>query len=335
MATKPNRLSVRPYQLLCTVCRLGSGGKDAYSHPERLDQILAAVRNDPNVPVTLRCNVDTVYSYQNPGREFDTPEGELFNDKRDLDIVQRLGLVPGDTRPALEMFNRLFKDIPSCRGICGYDQVTSAEWRGCRLAASGNYERGHAMGVGAVIPPRNAGEKAQVKTESCKRMYEAGMLEIRPHHLMCMSCFHGGRDKIAPIQEDNLFEAIDIIRKNPRIPVRLVPGPCMVCPPCSKYQASTNWCIGGIGAGLRDQKKDLDVLQRLGLKFGDVLPACELYQRLYDRIHSTRQICGYDDGVVRGQEWTICGGPEGAPGYAKARSAGLGIKDVMVSDGKG
>ena len=331
MPSESVAVQVRPYQLMCIVCRLGSEGGDPYAHEDRLDEILSAVREDRNLPVALCCNVDTVYSYQNPGRDYDTPEGELFNDKRDLDVIHALGLVPGSTRPALEMFNRLFRDIPTCRGICGYDEVTSEEWRGCPLAHSGNYERGHALGVGAVIPPREPAEKARVKEQSCEEMYAGDLLEIRPHHLMCMSCFHGGRDTIEPILEDNLFEAIDIIQKDPEIPVKFVPGPCMICPPCGKYQASTNWCIGGIGSGLRDQKKDLDVLQLLGMTFGDVLPAREAYQRLYDKVHSTRQICGFNDGIVRGPEWTICGGPEGAPNYAKARAAGLGVVGISVS----
>ena len=326
----PTPIDVRPYQLMCIVCRLGADETGQYAHGERLDEILTAVRGDPNLPITLRANVDTVYSFQNPGREHDTPEGELFNDKRDLDIIQRLGFAPGDTRPALEMFNRLFKEIPDCDGICGYDRVTSDTWKGCPLAASGNYERGHAEGVSAVIPSRDAEEKACAKTDSCAQMYEGDELEIRPHHLMCMTCFHGGREELAPIQEDNLFEAIDIIRKNPETPVKLVPGPCMICTPCSKYQPSTNWCIGGIGSGLRDQKKDLDVLQLLGLEYGDILPGREIYQRLFDEISSTRQICGYNDGTVRALEWTVCGGPDGSPSYAKGRAVGLGIEGVVV-----
>ena len=334
MVAEYGSLEVRPYQCLCIVCRLGSDGADQYCHAQRLDEILTAVRADPNLPVTLRCNVDTVYYYQNPGRECDTPEGELFNDKRNLDIIQILGMVPGATRPALELFNRIFKEITTCRGICGYDEVTSETWQGCHLAGSGNYERGHEKGVGAVIPPRDPEDKARAKKESCDAMYRAEMLEIRPHHLMCMSCFHGGREEIAPIQEDNLFEAIDIIQKTPESPVKLVAGPCDICPPCGKYQASTNWCIGKIGAGLRDQKKDLDTLQLLGLKYGDVLPARELYQRLFDKIDSTRLVCGYNDGIVRALEWTVCGSPEGAPGYDKARAAGLGVSGVTIGGGR-
>jgi len=46
---------------------------------------------------------------------------------------------------------------------------------------------------------------------------------------------------------------------------------------------------------------------------------------VYERIPSTRLVCAYGDGVVRGPEWTICGGPNGSSRYAKARRAGLGI----------
>ena len=112
-------LSVRPYQLMCVVCRIGAGCTGDLGDP-RLTAILDAVRQDPKLPLSLRCNVDTVYRYQNPGHAEDTAEGELFNAKRDLDIVQKLGLVPGDSRPAIDMFERILAQIPQSRGICGY-----------------------------------------------------------------------------------------------------------------------------------------------------------------------------------------------------------------------
>lgn len=95
------------------------------------------------------------------------------------------------------------------------------------------------------------------------------------------------------------------------------------------YQLMCLVCRSGDGT-LR-QKKDLDVLQRLGLKFGDVLPARRLYRLLFDRIVSTRQICGYDDGITRGDDWKICRGDsaeEGSAEYQKGRTAGLGIKGL-------
>ena len=325
-------LDVRPRELLCVVCRLGAPAGTRYHGEGRLDEILDAARRGPLRPMTLRCNVESLFAYQNPGRELDTSEGELFNDKRDLDVMQRLGLAPGDTRPAIELFRRLLTNIPSGAGICGYGEQTSETWRGCHLARTGNYERGHALGMGALIPERTGEEKARAKKASVAGMYDAEMLEIRPHHLLCMTCFHAGRKELAVIEEDNAYEAIDIMQKNPEVPVRLVAGPCMICAPCSGYREEERVCASDLGMGLRDQKKDLDVLQLLGLAYGDVVPACELLSRLYDKVRSTQQVCGYGDGVERGREWRVCREPEGAPAYEKGRAGGLGVKGVSDAE---
>jgi len=319
-------LQVRPRQLMCIVCRIGEGQTQDLGDP-RLTEILAAVREDPKIPIRLRANTDSVYRYVNPGPAEDTPEGELFNAKRDLDVLQKLGLAPGDARPAVDMFERLLANVPAAKGVCGYETVTSDAWRGCPRAESGNYEKGHALGINAIIPPRDAQEKADCKKTSVAAVYEAQTLRIRPHHLMCMSCFYGARiDKLAPIQEDNLFEAIDAIHKTPDVPVTLIAGTCMICPPCSRYDSKTTLCLGGKSMALRDQKKDLDVLQKLGLQYGDTLPARKLYELLYERIPSTRDICGYGDGEERAFEWRICGDPEGQDSYRKARAAKLGLE---------
>ena len=323
-------MEVRPYQVMCVVCRLGSDGSEPYFFEERLDEILAAVREDRSQPLTLRCNVDSNYAYQNPGRAHDTPEGGLFNDKRDLDILRQLGLIPGDTRPALEIFGRLFRHLPTCQGICGYGQRTCATWRGCHLARTGNYERGHAKGIEALIPSRSGREMADAKKDSCEKMYCAAKLRIRPHHLMCMTCFHRGQADLSPIEEDNLFEAIDIVQKAPDIPVELVAGPCTICPPCPNYRPESNLCVTDTGMALRDQKKDLDVLQLLGLAYGDVLPARELFSRLYARIHSPRRICGLKDEGLYAPEWRTCPKAD-ADRYAEGRAAGLGIPGVEVN----
>ncbi len=317
-------LSVRPYQLMCVVCRIGAGCTGDLGDA-RLTTILEAVRHDPKLPLSLRCNVDTVYRYQNPGRGEDTAEGELYNAKRDLDIVQKLGLVPGDTRPAIDMFERVLTHIPQSRGICGYETHTSDTWRGCPQAGSGNYEKGRELGINALIPPRDPQEKTLYKQTSAAAIYQAPALRIRPHHLLCMSCFHGGQDTLASIEEDNLFEAIDAIQKKPDLPVTLIAGVCMICPPCGNYDPAHELCLGGRSMALRDQKKDLDVLQKLGLKYGDTLPAHMLFQLLYERILSTRDICGYGDGRARAPEWSICSTAEKDDAYQKARAARLGI----------
>jgi hypothetical protein len=234
--------------------------------------------------------------------------------------------VPGDTRPAIDMFRRLLDKISHARGICAYETTTASTWQGCAQAGSGHYEKGHGLGINALFPPRDPAEMAKTKKESTAAIYCAKMLRIRPHHLLCMSCFHGGKEKLAPVAADNLFEALDAIHRNPDIPVTLIAGTCMICPPCASYDPASKLCLGGRSMALRDQKKDLDVLQRLGLKYGDTLPAGKLYQLVFQRIPAVRDICAFGDGEVRAPEWSICDSAQGNPAYQKARAARLGIK---------
>lgn len=321
-------VSIRPYQMLCLVCRQGCPNKaEPYHHASRLDEIQSAIAANPIVPLTLRLNTETIFRYQNPGREHDTPEGDDYNDLRDLAIIQRLGVTPGDTRPAIDWFQRVVELITSTNGFCAHPPDQAPGWPRCRLADSGNYERGVALGAGAVVLPRSPEEKSHAKQASATACDRARRLKVRPHHLMCLACFHDGRsdDALAPIQEDNLYEVIRTIQRDPEIPVELVRGTCMICPPCSSYHPPTGLCIGGRSMGLRDEKKDLDALRRLGLHYGDVLPARDLLQRLFGAIKSTTEICGHGDGVERSREWRICNGPTGSQGYIRARDLGMGV----------
>jgi len=328
MANDYETLDVRPYQIMCIICRTGSEGGDPYYFEERLDEILEAARTNLIAPVRLRCYSDSDFAYQNPGREYDTPEGDLFNERRDLEILRLLGLAPGDARPAAELFDRYYRFIPACHGVCGYGEVTSSAWQGCRLADSGAYERGVAKGLAGTIPPRDPHEKARVKEESVRALYEADCLRIRPHHLLCITDFHGGRDDVAAEDEENLFEVIDICRKNPDMPIELVAGPCDVCPPCKSYRPEHNQCVKRQGAGLRDELRDLITLQILGMEYGAILPAREMFQRLYDRMETTIPPCAYGDGIERAPEWAVCGGGEGSAAYVRGRAVAIGIPGV-------
>jgi hypothetical protein len=316
-------LDVRPYQLLHIVSKVGEGHREDLGDPD-LNAIWRAIRENPAQPLTLRCNVTSTYAYQNPGPAGDTPEGELFNVRRDLKILQRMGLVPGATRPAYDLFERLLERIETVEGIAWFAEATSEAWEG-EPQPSDHYEVGRALGLAAILGARAAEEMARVKEGSVRAMYDAEVLEIRPHHMMCMTCYYGRRPGLTPIDEDNIFEAIAIMHQDPEIPIRLIAGPCMICPPCHHYRPSSGLCVGGCSMSLRDELKDLDVLQRLGLVYGDELPAREVFTLLYDRITSTHEVCAHEDGIERSPEWRICGGAEGNPHYAVGRAMGLGF----------
>ena len=195
-------LDVRPHELMLIVAKIGSGCQNDLGDA-RLTGILQAVRENPSQPIKLRCPVTTNYSFQNPDELTETAEERLFYARCDLSILQRMGMAPGVTKPAIEFFQRLYDGVTTAKGVLYFDEQTSDTWKG--LEEEGlNYDRGRAMGDRIVIPVRDKQEEAQSKIESVKIMYEAGRLKIRPHHLMCMTCFYG-RQAFEPIPEDNLF----------------------------------------------------------------------------------------------------------------------------------
>ena len=92
-------LKIRPYQLLCAICSLGGPLPDD-GRRLAVERLKAAVRENPDIPLTLVCNAGDLYAWQDPGPAEDTPEGADFNRKRDLDSLQRMGWTPGITLPA-------------------------------------------------------------------------------------------------------------------------------------------------------------------------------------------------------------------------------------------
>jgi hypothetical protein len=193
-------LTLRPYQLLCTICSLGEEGKDSAKQYEKCRQIREALRKDPDVPVTLACHAGALYAYQESGTNEDTPESDEFNRKRDLDVLQILGLAPGCTLPARALFTTLLMGVNTVSGLCGYDTVTGEAWKGCPKAASGNYERGHEKALkdtwyshlsSALVASRTEEEMAQEKKKSLEAIYSASVVTVRPHILVCAVCQYG------------------------------------------------------------------------------------------------------------------------------------------------
>ena len=112
------------------------------------------------------------------------------------------------------------------------------------------------------------------------------------------------------------------VGSNPDIEITLVEGCCMVCDPCDGYDTKTDRCVHG-GGLIRDYKKDLDVLQKLGLMTGATMKARDLYKLLFERIPSTKEVCAYGDGVLTSNEWRICGGREGSEAYKRTVEKGI------------
>ncbi len=291
-------LKVRPSALLCAICR--AGGKPGSEN----DSLIKALRNNPRTPVTLVCDTESAYRCKMETVVNDFP-GSMKRIKRDLDILQMLGLVPGSTRPADELFRRIADKIKTSGNICGPVETKNPVWQGCPYANSGYYGKGLKKWRELIIPERNKNEKEQAKIDSVTKMHNAEKLEIRPHHLLCTICFYGnGLD--GPLENDNIYEFVAIMKENNNVPIVLVRGCCMLCAPCENYDPKSGLCVNVPGISLRDDKKDLEVLSILQMNFGDELPARKLYGKIFKKINSTQEVCGFDN-TVTAPEWSVCG----------------------------
>ena len=326
-------LEMRPYQILCLICRLGRQTVVPYYFEEELDEIQQRIARNRDCVLKFRCDVESTFQFQNPGDAYDTPEGKSFNLRRDLSILQRLGLMPGAEIPASDLIRLLIQPefgIPSCRNICGFSRQTAPAWKGCRYADSGNYERGIKLALEKLIFGRSKAERAVCKQHTAAQMYQRELLQISPHHLLCMACFVGKSTakQYRPIPEDNLYEAIETCRRHPETLIELIAGPCMICPPCNGFYPDSGCCSMGFAMGLRNQEKDLDTLQLLGLDYGAKMPAAQLFKLLFERIKEKNDVCGYQNGVQTHQAWSICpgvGGSDGFENYRQAAENNLGL----------
>jgi hypothetical protein len=318
-------LTIRAGQLLGLVC--ARAGLECPILPrEEAAPLLERLAQDPTAALRLTSDADEVAHHPVLWRDPAASPAPgaavspaIFDRKRDLDVLQRLGLMPGDTRRARYLFELLFARIETPEGICAYD---TPGWEGCPHAQSGGYEGVRADGWQAVVHARTPEEMAQSRRESARRIAEGDRLFVRPHHFMCLACWYAGGEGTGLRPNDTLAEILARIRREPTVPVTLVEGSCEACYCCDGFDPPTTRCTHA-GGLIRDYKKDLDVLQKLGLAPGVTLPACEYLQLLFERIASTREICGYGDGIVRAEEWRICSDPEGNPGYAKTRRTGF------------
>lgn len=290
-------LKVRPYQLLCAICSLGGPlPRDARVGP--VERLKAAVRANPDVPLTLVCNAGDLYVWQDPGTAEDTPEGADYNRKRDLDILQRMDWVPGMTLPARAVFMSLFPlsrrptPIPTVEGLCGYG-LGEPGWEGCPKARSGDFERALQQDVAALIPSRAGEEMEREKAASIAAMEAADEIAIRPHLLLCAVCQYAGGTR-PPFKSDNLPELLHmILTRKPDVRIRFVrQADWLMCAPCPHRVPGMNACANVQGSGgLSNEKRDLDVLQQLGLHFEDVMKAGDLYRLVFRRITTTMTTC--------------------------------------------
>lgn len=305
-------LKIRPYQLLCLICSFGEN--DYGPTDKKLKIILEKIRRFPLMPIMLNCNAGDVFSYQDPGFKDDTIKRSEFDRLRDLEILHKLDLMPGTILPAKLILFRIFNKIKTVSMICGYEKVTSNEWIGCEKAKEGYFEKA----VQNVLPgnpdcyrdyyrclekekrtiifEREEAELDEEKKKSLEVMLKAEVIDIRPHILLCaVEQYAEGLNP--PFENDNLPEMLQHIIKNPNQKIRLVQGAdWMMCAPCPVRDSALNACVLAVrgGGSLSNQVRDLRMLQKLGLGFGETMKAKDLYKLIFERIKTTNEICTFE-----------------------------------------
>lgn len=281
-------ITLRPYQVLSVICALGE--KNPRKIDPKIQRVMKTIRNNPDIPLTLRCNAGDVFVYQDPGPAENMRGSLEYNIKCDLEILYKLNLFPGCTLPARIIFNRAFDAIDDLSIVCG--PATSAAWKGYSKECRAAYKRGHKKGIAALIPPRPAEEMEMEKKASLEAMYKAKSIKVRPHILLCAVCQYGGGLR-PPFPEDNLPELIQLALKKPDTLITMAPhADWMMCAPCPSRSVKLNGCICNRGSGgLPNDMRDLRVLQKLGLTFGSTLNFRDLYKRIFKRIPGTLAIC--------------------------------------------
>lgn len=304
-------------QLLGTVCVAGGAACPLFGSQEDAGDVLRIVRSDPAATVRLTSDADRVPHYtQLQAEDYQRMDREgVLNRKRDLDVLQRLGLAPGDTRRARYLYELLLQRVETPVGICAHD---TPGWEGCPLARSGAYESVREKGWREILFDRTEAEKAEARQRNVERIRRDPVLSVRPHHLMCMSCWVGGTGGNGDRKNDTLDEIWRRICSDPNLEIRLVEGNCEACYCCDGFHPETTRCVHA-GGLLRDYKKDLDVFQRLGMMPGDRMNARELLRLIFEKVESTTAVCGYGTGEATSHEWNVCSGPDGNAGYAEAR----------------
>lgn len=317
---KLKSVSIRPHLLLQYICALGGDASERRN--PKVKKLAALLKKNLDHPLTLQCNVGEVFTYQAPGPADDMPGSAEFNLRCDMEILHKLNFPPGITLPARIILCRVWDQIESAEGICSYGAPTSPEWRGWPPAKLAAYRKGHALGLEALIPPRSRREMDAEKKKSMAVINKAGVVDSRPHILMCALCQYGAGAR-PPFKEDNVPELLQLALERDDVKIRMMPyADWMMCAPCPYRVPSSNSCVNNRGnGGLPNQMRDLRVLQKLGLTYGSVLPAREVFRRIITRIPGTKDMCRIDH--ERPSVWyTGCGAlVKDNPAYIKGRKA--------------
>lgn len=150
-------IKIRPHILLCAVSQYGSDIRPPYK-PDNLPEMIQHILKHPDTPITLVRGADWMMCGPCPDRVAERNacvcgaigSGGLYNEMKDLNVLQALGLTYGATMKAKDMYRLIFERIPKVDGICALapEIVDLSVWRDACGRTPGfcpTYEKGREM----------------------------------------------------------------------------------------------------------------------------------------------------------------------------------------------
>ena len=136
-----DRLYIRAHHLFCMMCVYGSGENTDPLQDDNLYELFVKMRDNPEIPVTL---IEGCCDVCPPCPAYYAPENICLHSYtrdqyKDLRTFQILGLAPGDTLPARELWARLYDRFPTSAEVCGPYKACEFThvWKGCREKSEG------------------------------------------------------------------------------------------------------------------------------------------------------------------------------------------------------
>ena len=136
---KAKTLYIRPLHTMCIICT--RNGKGPFVQ-DNLVELRERMLKDPDITVTLTegccmvCDSCNIYHQEENICYFGHPKNIL----RDLRFLEKLGLKPGATLPARELYQLIYDKIPKLYDLCAWNdgQNTTKFWAECGAARDDN-----------------------------------------------------------------------------------------------------------------------------------------------------------------------------------------------------
>jgi hypothetical protein len=154
---KATAVRIRPHIVVCSICQYGSGVRPPFKE-DNLPEMLALLLTDkPDMRLTLVPGADWMICAPCPHRNPKTGlcvtgqirAGGLYNELKDLNVLQHLGLSYGTTMRARDLYRLILEQMPTVVGVCALDPKDKSPysvWRDvCGVNPPQNYQKGREL----------------------------------------------------------------------------------------------------------------------------------------------------------------------------------------------